>query len=266
MTATGTDRTAPARPLRRLGRAASLLACSALLTGCGVVQTRTLETAPLPSAQPLAVDVVNLRGSVEVRVDDRLTQPRARAALRWARGVEESQAATLAESVRIETTVDESPGGAVLRLRVRDEQADLPPHWVDLKLTLPRLDGARVVNRDGDVVLVNVAGAVQVENENGAVELRTDRPLTAPVMLSTVGGNIYLQAPPGSQGQLDLLAVDGEVGFASDRVQLENMQAAPDRLVGALAQGANPVVLRVRNGDARVWIIDEPTKLVRLFR
>lgn len=242
------------------------MACCALLTGCGVAQTREIRTdAPLPEA-PLAVDVVNLRGSVEIRVNERLTAPQAQAVVRWARGVEESQARELAESVHVETTLDESPGGAVLRVRVRDNAADLPEHWVDVRLALPRLDGARVVNRDGDVVLVNVAGAVQVENENGAVEVRTDRPLTAPVMLSTVGGNIYLQAPPGSRGALDLLAVEGKVGFVSDRVQLENMLARPDRVTGQLAGGANPIVLRVRDGDARVWIIDEPTRLVRLIR
>lgn len=236
------------------------------LGGCGAVTSQRLEVALPTEPAPLAVDVSNPRGSVEIRVDARVESPRIVADVQWARGVEDDRARKLAKSITIESSVEQGPGGAVLRVRARDEVKDLPKHWANLRIVLPRVDGVRVVSSGGDVILAGVSGAVQVENGDGAIELRTDKPVTAPVALIATRGNVYFQAPVGSRGVFDMQTGAGEAAFVSRSVLLRDMRATRSSIMGVLAAGDNPITLRSDRGDVRAWVIEKPMALVRAFR
>lgn len=266
-TRSNTDRLVRQRTLRQACAMSHVVLGAAMLTGCAAVTSERLEVEAPANITVIAVDVANQKGAVEVRVDPRIDGPRVNAKIRWANGVKEKQARTLAQSVHIETTIDTAGPRAVLRVRSTDDvDAELPDHWVNLKITLPRVDGVRVFTTGGDIVLVGVTGAIQVENGDGAIELRTNTPVKAPVALITKKGSVYFQAPVGSHGSLDMQTNHGQATFVSKSVVLADMLATPTTISGVLARGDNPITLRSGAGDVRAWIIDDPIALVRMFR
>ncbi len=256
----------------RLSRSARLLAILAImltagvaLTGCGTTFDRpfVFETS---AVRPTAVDVVNNKGGVEIRIDPKLETVRVEASVHVGDDVNEELRQAVSDEIEIYAALEETEGGrAVLRVRAESPRPYDRDHRVAVLITMPRCDGALVRNRGGDAILVNVAGALQVETSGGAIEVRTEAVIDAPIALIADTGNVYFQAPPGSRGLFELTSGEGVVSLASvDRP--ENVYARGDMYRARLNDGVNPVRAHSDDGNVRVWIRENPTAMVRIFR
>ncbi len=238
----------------------ALAAC--LLSGCSSTfpQVRTYE---VPPGQAIGVDIENSAGRVEVRAGEQYETITVDAARRVAWGPKREKRQARAEEVSlVQSAVEEGPGGRLV-LRVRAESLDprATDHSIDLRVTLPRVDGARVRNSGGVVELVGVGGALQIESGDHIV-VRTDRALDEPVALVTERGNVYLQSPPGTRGRIELESEEGDVEISSAE-SIQDVLVRPGMYHGVLNGGVNPILIRTGKGDVRLLVREDVENILR---
>lgn len=251
---------------RALTALAALLAGS-LLGGCGWTSYGGVELDIPASANRLAVDVENFAGNVDVVVDPDIEQACVKYSLATD-GLFRSEEERVAgyERMRVTAEIVEQEGGAVLVARSETDDPTNPDHKAHLRITVPRCDGVRVVNEFGDVELVNVSGAIEVDNRYGSVELRTEKPMTWPVTITTVDGNIYYQVPPGSTGRFDLLSLEGEASYKDEVGGTEFIRTTAASTTATLNDGRNTIVCRTNRGNVRAFVMENPTALTRVYK
>lgn len=237
--------------------ALALFVGSLLASGCAVSKEPLVLDVP-PTVGALAVDVENFRGTVEIRADDRVENVSVGASVE---GPEDA-----AELVHIDAQVEEFGSRGVLRVRSTTDAQDPEALRAHLTIKAPRVDGVRVVNHDGEVVVVRATGAVQITNTGGAVEFRTDKAVIDPVTITTVDGNIYYQVPPGSTGLFDLQTLDGRVSFKNRDGETEGSAGGGPGLTTRLNEGNNPIVARTNAGNILVRVDEDAVEYVRAFR
>lgn len=237
-----------------------LLALTVLIGGCrGASRMEVPINGPELGANP-AVDVRNFNGSVRILVDRRFSTPSVRAVVRplhpdAPRGEDlEASCMVVAESVV-------QDGRPILRVLGETTLADPDQAAADIVIRLPDCGGVNVQNAGGLVELRGIAGAVTVENgtgnrPGGRIELRTGRPMTDPVLLSTTTGPVHFQAVPASAGRFDLTAAAGRAEFDCRGGAVFTDLVTPSRVVATLNSGANPIVLRSGSGPVRARIIE----------
>jgi len=135
-----------------------------------------------------------------------------------------------------------------------------------MEITTPRADGVRIMNRGGNVVVVGSSGATHIENRDGAIELRTESPMVEDVVLLAVDGNIYYQVPLGSTGRYDLETLEGESVFRDNSGKADQTYATRESVATTLGDAENIVVARTNRGDVRVWVMEDPEALTRMFK
>lgn len=247
-------------------------------SGAPVVEGEALETTEqvFPhDGGPLAIDVTANKGPVEVRVDPGATTIRVLATVDVSGSVDGDSRQGVADAVSVwahlEPPVQTGEAGAaggpgsVLRVGAESSRPDADDHRVRLRIILPRADGALVRSTEGGVLLVGVAGAVQVETKSGFIEMRTAHVVDTPVNLSTESGNIFFQAPRGTSGRFDLRTNEGRATMSSHDPAMQ-AYATDTTYRGVLRDGVNPIVLTTGKGDVRAWVIERPEQLVRLFK
>ncbi|MDX2115349.1 MAG: hypothetical protein SFZ24_06975 [Planctomycetota bacterium] len=250
---------------RTAGALLGAVALALPLGGCGSSQTHEYAFDVPPTVGMLAVDVQNYRGSVEIRVDDRVQQAQVVGVVHGnaSMGKDAQEAARRAV---VEARLVEEGARATLVVRTATPLENRGDHEVDLEVRVPRCEGVRVENQGGNVILVGTGGATLVENRQGVIELRTTQPMVDPVTLVNVDGSIYYQVPPGSTGQFDLETLDGGVWYRDRDSETDRAYAAPSMYQARLADGANPVVARTSRGNINVWIDDDAHKNTRLVK
>ncbi len=239
------------------------LASLALLCGCrlGSKVDVAVTGAAVEPGTPTAVDVNNWNGSVRVLTGSRYKQAEVRAKVRRTQsGSPGRRDIAKASSITAETTV--SDGRAILVVRSTTTLADPQEGKAELTICLPACAGVLVRNAGGIVDLRGVGGAVTVENgfnggPGGRVELRTDEPMTQPVALVTSDGPVHYQVGPSSTGRFDLQADDGMVEFLAKGGSVRTEVVDPDRWIGTLNDGENPVVLRSGRGTVGAMVIPD---------
>ncbi|MEZ6210860.1 MAG: hypothetical protein R3B46_06390 [Phycisphaerales bacterium] len=238
-----------------------------VLGGCGWTQYNGVEL-DLPAQMPrLAVDVENFAGNVDVVVDPDIEYACVKYALATDgifRSEEEREAGY--ERMRVTAEVIDEGGGAVLVARSVTDDPTNPDHRAYIRIVVPRCDGVRIVNQLGDVELVNVSGAIEVANRFGSVELRTETPMTWPVTITTVDGNIYYQVPAGSTGYFDLMSLDGEASYKDEVGGTSHLRSTASHSTARLNGGANTIVCRTNAGNVRAYVMENPTALTRAYK
>ena len=248
-----------------------LVAAAACLAACGAPsQTRTMTLEAPGPAEHLAVDVENFRGNVEVFADARRENIEVQTTIVASRDVPKENLPQVFESVAVNSAIEIEPamGAGFNTLRVRT--ASLRPGASDVSanvvVRVPRCDGVRVLNTRGFVELVDVGGALEVNNVDGAILVRTTRALTEPVTLLTSNGSIYCQAPQGTTGDIDLHAIDGVLAFKDAFGSSTNTRHAPQHLSAQLGDGDNPIVMRTNEGQVRLLIMEDPLAFTRAIK
>lgn len=255
-------------------RAFGLLLAGASLTGCGHTTSTTTRFRVPDGNPPLAVDISNFRGSVELRGEPRAKQISVGSKVKVNADVPLEARDQYTQMVTVDSEVVQTEGGAVLRIRTTSQREQIDDHWVHLYVVAPYIDGVRIDNRgpmkgiinEGDVEVVNAGGAHTITNRKGAIEVRTSRPLTDHVQLTNVDGNIYYQVPLGSTGKFDLETLKGECAFKDKSGTTDETYSTRSMLQTSLDQGENDVVCRTNEGDIRVWVREDAMDFTRVIK
>ena len=244
------------------------------LTGCGQTTTSVTNFRVPDGNPPLAVDITNFRGSVELRGEPRAKKVSVESRVHVHPDVELAVRDSYTQMVHVESSIDQTEGGAVLRIKSTSDRAEFDDHWVHLYVVVPYIDGVRIDNRgpmlgiinEGDVEVVNTGGAHHITNRKGAIEVRTSRPITDPVQLTNVDGNIYYQVPLGSSGRFDLETLQGECAFKDLSGTTDETYSTRAMLQTTLSEGDNDVVCRTNAGDIRVWVREDALDYTRVIK
>lgn len=250
--------------------ATSLLALTlCLLSGCSSGKTHVATLDVPAGASLVALDVTNVRGSVEVRVNPRATHAtvESTAAVATRDYKSPGKDAEIVDALGVNAEFASVEDRAVLKVVSTSQRPEADDQRVDLKITLPRCDGVNIDNRGGLVMVVGASGAHTITNRLGPVEVRTNTPIIDPVTLTTTDGNIYYQVPPGSSGSFDLATLSGECAFQNKVTDVQkDSYYTRQALSTVLNAGSNPVVARTNAGDIRVWVIEDPVGLTRMYK
>ena len=234
--------------------------------GCASTAKVEKFTFPIdPSTTLLAVDVENTRGTVEVRTRAKDGAAHVEATLDAFTTASSPSAADQHTKTRVDVTLEQAEGRGVLRVRALNPEAtdDIAVHLV---IRVPQCDGMRIVNRGGNVVAVGTKGSADITNRDGAIELRSDYPQTGDMRLLVTNGSVFLQVPPGSTGVLDLETLKGQSILRDFSGDTNMLVASREALMTTLNDGTNPVVVRTNDGDIRMWVMEDPEKLTRIFK
>lgn len=244
----------------------ALAALFGFLTACGASFPRSYTFSRTMAPIGAAVDVENNKGRVKIVADSGVDEITVNADVHVAQSVDKEKREGVAKQVRVVAAMETDGPRPVLRVRSESPRPDAADHSVDLLIRMPVVTGVLVRNSGGHVILEGVSGAVQVENVGGSIELRTPRRLDEPVALITDTGNVWLQAPVTTTGQFELRSDEGVVSFDSAHVLPQNVYSSRGVYRAVLNDGANDVLLRTGEGKVRVYIQEEPMKLVRFFK
>jgi len=243
---------------------AALLAFSPL-AGCATSDSR-VTTLPGPGPLTvLALDIENPYGGVRVEVSDKsdhvcMTESLLTAAFSTDELREDFQQRMTLETERVEG----APGHETIRVRVVALEPIKTKEGVNLTIKLPSCEGIRVRNTAGSAVLVGVTGAIHVETIDGDIEVRCDEPVRSPVALIADSGDVYLQAPGGDEGRVELVSNTGKAVFTSTLEPLVGLTATTNQVRGTLGGGVYPITLRSDSGDVRMMVIEDPLGYTRL--
>lgn len=221
--------------------------------------TVPIQGSPVTVGRFLGVDVENNAGSLEVITHPRYNEARVEFRVRhlgelkklakhegwspdvlkgpWFEAVHENDAET--GILRIRATTRTLPDGSRPKL--------------DLRVMTPVCDGVIATTDHGGVELVGVRGQLEVES-TGLIEVRTDEPLTAPVMLRSSGKGVLVVAAPESRGTFLITAPEGRATFTSAFGTTRRVTGDTTRWSGVWNGGTNPVTLHADNGHARYMV------------
>ena len=254
--------------IRSLALGLSLGLMALLFGGCSGTQTHTYSLTMPEGMVRLAVDVENYSGHVEVIADD---NARGVTVDGWiwlgaealAAGGDEPYTLTNVDA-RIERSPD-VPSFGVLRVRSTTEHSEFHDHHVRLVIRAPRVDGLRIVNRNGFVEVADARGAVEIENASGGIQFRSSNPMVDPVQILASDTNIWYQVPAGSTGEVVLETLQGRAIYKNDITDSDNTYTTMSQdgnsgsiIRTVLDDGTNPVNIRTNRGDIRLFVMEEP--------
>ena len=241
-------------------------AFAALASGCSTTARVESYTLPVdPATTLLAVDVENVRGSVEVRTTakDDAAHITAHLDATYKHGGPDAEA--VHADTRLDVTVEQAEGRGVVRVRAANPEAS-SRHAIHLLIEVPRCDGVRIVNRGGTVEVVGARGSAEITNYAGAIEVRSNHPVTEDIRLLNTDGPIFLQMATGSTGAIDLATLDGESVLRDFSGNADELIASREALVTTLGDARNTILARTNDGDVRVWVMENPESLTRIVK
>ncbi|GJQ30877.1 MAG: hypothetical protein HBSAPP03_27610 [Phycisphaerae bacterium] len=223
-----------------------LLLLVPILGGCQAIQT--IGVVPLAGVVaearcgPVAVDVANRRGHVEVRADPSVDQPVIVATTKGPDGRLQAASWAAAELVRDEPY-------PVLRVMA---EGDGRP--TDIQIRVPAIVGIRVRNAGGPVIIAGAGGAVDVQNgvgleRGGDTTITLVSALEAPFMARTATGALTVTVPRMSRGHVHATSGVGSVAVIAPRREvISGAKATASDWSGTLNGGTNDVRLIAEHG------------------
>jgi hypothetical protein len=224
--------------------AASLLPLAA---GCSSSRARHQVTVAGEATvtRPLALDIDNHNGSVEIRVDSTVARPVVMASCPGSTATERQP-----DFVSADLVAEEGRGV----LRVIASSPDRPePKYVNLRIIVPACDGLRVRNQGGPVRASGVSGAVDVVNDmpglTGGTQIRFASPMTQPVTIHANHGGIDLRVPEGSTGLLRFKTDQGVIRADTAKAAVRGAVSNGREQSATMNGGANAVTLTTESGE-----------------
>ncbi len=144
---------------------------------------------------------------------------------------------------------------------------------VDIRGTVPRNAGVRVILQNGDITLSGLEGPISIDNRNGDIEIkgaaasvnaRTESgsvtigmrgvPPDAAVEARTTNGDVALTLPGNSSVRVEASTSAGDILTQSLRFVNPRLdsQGAGTRFTGQLGRGSARIVAETRNGDIQL--------------
>ncbi len=225
----------------------------------------TDEPITLKTSGPIAVQVENFRGGVEVRADTSVKQATVEVRRVSTMGIgryEESEKA-LADITWRATLEPREGGGDTLVIHADSSNAEPYFFHADILVIAPAVDTVSVRTSHGDVTVIENQGPVDILTSRGDVRMLTPWPMTQPMKIITSQGTIDYRVRGESKGAFDAASHGGEVRQRCEfglwrALAAENDQ---DRLVATLNAGTNPVVLRTSEKNIRIAVVADPANV-----
>jgi hypothetical protein len=249
------------KQVTRLGLAmAAVLLGAGWSAGCAGVRQRVDPTvavvrSPGISAEERisAIDVQNLRGSVTIEIDETLAAPEVTA---WVRGTGASSGKV---PQWVGASVSRDAGRPVLRVLSAEPTAGMDTA-VSIVVRSPKVQGLRVRNAGGPVLVRGIGGSIEIENGSpvnpgGRVEVNAGEALASTVTVTTFGGGIGVTMPEGSMGTLTARSAGGVVTLRSPRGQTQGVRGTGAELNAAIGGGGRGTfTLQASGGDVAVEV------------
>lgn len=241
--------------------------CVGALAAAGCSLRRGIEpqvASPAEGWSPnTAIDVRNFHGSVTVLIDPLVTTLVPTVVAGANPPADSMMDSRATETVNVVFEWIEQEGGRVLKVRSGTTWPDPTQVWADITLRMPSCSGAMIWNRGGQVELIGVTGAIQVDNgrfadSSGPIRVRTDLPVTSPVALTTEEGTVLLQIPTASTGMFELASGEGSVELSSTVIRPDYVTTDGQTTRAQINGGHNPILLRSYKGTVCAMVIENP--------
>lgn len=256
------------RPARLLAALALLSLPAAGMLGCTTKRYDAIRLdAPTIAEQSVlgpGVDIANLRGNITLRVVPHAEAISVTPTVRLAEsGPAHFDLDLVSSSVDVSAEIQDR-GGLPALVVTTTSTRDSSEFYVDLDIRVPAAEGLRIRSGGGVIRVEDIAGAVDIDNVSGPVEVRTTHALTQPVSITTGGGDVYLSVPPATTGRVTMQAFGGRAYLESltHEAIVTHTVSKGDELTATLNRGTNPIALTTTDGAIRMWVLDRPTERV----
>ena len=250
---------------RRLARLAPAILLAAPLATVGCSSDSMFMVDPvgpaIPAGAPLALDIENAFGSVNVVAAPRITAPTVEARLRTVEWSGNTDPATKGRDAWVSAETVEQGGRYILRIL-----SDTPPDagqrvQIDLIVRLPACDGVMIRNAGGPVRVKGARGSANIANgtaslPGGIVEYRTNHAIVDPVTITSTDHHVLYFVGPGSTGTLDLESGIGKVEVDQHFGVMTSVVPTPTTYDAIFNNGTNPVVLTAPQGKVEARFIE----------
>ena len=236
-----------------------------------LAHTVQIDGIPITIGQFTAIDIENPSGDVEIRshskhekayVEFRIRKERW---LRWRMAHQGIEINPVGEYFTAEYIVPEDSLNQVGILMIRPTDLSIdgfrPP--IDVLISIPRCDGAKVSTSNGRIMITGVTGTIEVRNgdeftKGGDVIIRTgDNPIEE-IMAYTSKGDVHLITSPDNTGVFEITAPRGSALFSSRFGVVDHSMPGRGRWSGIWNDGTNAISLHSDNGNAEVFVTEQP--------
>jgi hypothetical protein len=249
------------RTFRTLTTGLLLLACLAATGGCRVAKTIPLRLNYPANTTASAVDVKSFGGTVKIVCNPNATAIGIESSVRVAAWVSPKEKDAVVNGTDVIAEIKERDGRSILVVEGLTSYPDDTASELLLTITLPSVQGTRVQLVRGTTELINVEGAIQVNQVQGDIILRSNYPLRDPVLLMTGRGDINAALVPESVGELDLSSATGRVKFRAFDGVMRDMTASRQSFHGLLNDASNTIKMQA-DGDVTVVVRDNAGAVV----
>lgn len=252
-----------ARLLAVAAAAAALAACDVVVSSLDVKGRATDQWTKTYQVGPtFEIEIANTNGGIDVTGG---TGSQVEViAERTARGVSNEDAKKLLGQVQ--AVEDSTPGR--LRLEMKAPAGETRKLEVKYHVKAPSGVSVRLRTANGEISVMQLAGAVNAEVTNGTIRgrelggaveatttngtIRLDMTAVAPggIKAETVNGAVDLTIPAGAKADVDASCVNGRV--AVDGMKLDGPEATRRHASGRLNGGGPKIALDATNGGIRI--------------
>lgn len=226
-------------------------------------QAESLEPIHFNVTGPVQVDVESFNGNVTIVADVEATVATVEFTLDARHGfMREDEAEASLTQIHTSAEMTNTETGPVIHVRTSTEHDQPYQQRAHVKITAPEISDAFIRTSHGDVTIEQAMGSIDIQSSGGDVLVMTDHPITSHVMIVNKDGDIDYRVPAESTAMFDAKTVRGRV---LQRVRMGKLiigkESGMDALVGNLNGGQNPVALRTVDGNIRIAVVSEPTKI-----
>jgi hypothetical protein len=233
------------------------------LAGCKSQQVVEFDSATLATSGPVEVNVHSFGGNVTIIVDSTV-----RGTIVSATQFEDG-AGELPDAVprmRCTTEIETGVTGQIVHVVATCNDNALQLVSADIIVRAKSIHGVSVTTQNGDVTLLGISGAIDIQTKDGNVRVVTPLMMNERISIETRRGDIVYRVRGESSGIIDATAMYGEVAFDLKEGNATILPGSTgDHLVSSFNGGTNPIIMRTVDGDIRIYVVADPVGSEPLF-
>lgn len=246
----------------RLSASIIVIALVVLTLGGCTVRSVQDEAIILDIAGPVAVDVLSFNGDVNIYADASLDHAEVEVVRAADHGyMREEESVVSLEEIEYSAVLESGPTGPVLTVRTWTTHPEAHYQRANVTINLPAVEGLHVITTNGRVYATNIQGEVDISTTAGDVRVMTNWPMRKAVTIVNENGDIDYRVRGESAGAIAAFADGGQVLQDCRYGSFRLIEHFDDRMLASFNEGSNPIDLRTKDGDIRVAIVNDPTKV-----
>ncbi len=234
-----------------------------LLASCQSPQVVNFNTATLDTQGPVAIDVQSFGGDVTIVVDPTVvgTQVIANQLEIGVDGVAERNV-----HMTCTTNIETGITGDIVHVVATCSDNPLALVSAEVIIKAKSIHGVSVTTANGDVTLLGVSGAIDIQTKDGDVRVVTPLVMNERVSIENRRGHIVYRVRGESSGIIDATAMNGEVALDVRQGDATILPGSTgDHLEANFNGGTNPIIMRTVDGDVRIYVVADPVGSEPLF-